>query len=128
MRVLLDTHAFLWYVLDDARLGANAKAVISAGANEIFISPASHWETAIKVALGKYSLSVPFAEFWRNNIDVNQFAVLAIEIRHTEALVSMPHHHRDPFDRLIAAQALVEDIPLVTADATMQAYGVAVIW
>jgi PIN domain nuclease of toxin-antitoxin system len=128
MRVLLDTHAFLWYVLDDARLGADAKAVISDGANEVLVSAASFWETAIKVGLGKYSLSVPFAEFWQNNIDVNQFAVLGIEIKHAAILTSLPHHHRDPFDRLIVAQALAEGIPIVTADGAIRPYGVTVIW
>jgi PIN domain nuclease of toxin-antitoxin system len=128
MRALLDTHAFLWYVLDDPQLGAKARSAISDGSNEILISPASYWELAIKVALGKYALALPYVEFWRTNIDVNHFSVLPVEVEHAAALVSMPPHHRDPFDRLLVAQALVEGIPLVSGDAALDAYAVTRIW
>ena len=128
MRALLDTHAFLWFVLDDPQLGAQARAVIGDGSNEILASPASYWGLAIKVGLGKYALSVPFTEFWRKNMDVNQFMVLPVEVEHTAALVSLPHHHRDPFDRLMIAQSIVANVPLISSDAALDAYPINRIW
>ena len=128
MRALLDTHAFLWYVLDDVSLGPNAKQVINDGSNEILVSPASYWEVAIKVSLGKYVLSLPFEDFWRRNIVLNRFTVLPVQIEHAGALITMPYHHRDPFDRLLVAQATVEGVPLLSADGVLDVYGIRRIW
>jgi PIN domain nuclease of toxin-antitoxin system len=132
MRVLLDTHAFLWYVLDDPQLSAAARAAIEGGANdpapEVLVSPASYWEIAIKASLGKYELTVPYETFWRSGIKENNFRVQPIEIRHTAALLTMPYHHKDPFDRLLVATAMVEDIPLVSNDSTLDAYAINRIW
>src|SRR5438445_6321240 len=105
MRVLLDTHAFLWFITDDPQLSAPAKALIEDSNTEILISPASYWETAIKVSLGKYPVSVPFDAFIRQGIDGNAFEVLPIEPEHTAVLTTLPFYHRDPFDRLLVAQA-----------------------
>jgi PIN domain nuclease of toxin-antitoxin system len=128
MRLLLDTHAFLWFVLADARLSAAARTAVGDPANEIEISPATYWEVAIKVARKKYALTQPYQVFFETQIAVNRFRVLPIEIRHTAGLVSLPHHHKDPFDRLLIAQAMVEDIPVVSNDPQFDAYPVTRIW
>src|SRR5437899_3327578 len=108
MRVLLDTHAFLWFVLNEPQLSDIARSVISEPANDILISPATYWEIAIKISIGKYALKEPYNTFIPGQIAANQLVILPIEPQHTAALLSLPHHHRDPFDRLLAAQALVE--------------------
>lgn len=128
MRLLLDTHAFLWFITDDPQLSAAARTLIADPANEVLVSPASYWEIAIKVRLGKYPLSVPYLTFITQGIDRNDFKVLPIEPRHTDLLTTMPLHHRDPFDRLLVAQALVEAIPLVSNDPALDAYGVNRLW
>lgn len=96
--------------------------------NERLVSPASYWEMAIKISLGKYVLSKPYADFMDRAITHNGFAVLPIEPRHTAALIAMPFHHRDPFDRMIIAQAMVENITVVSSDAQFDAYPVKRIW
>jgi PIN domain nuclease of toxin-antitoxin system len=126
--VLLDTHAFLWFITDDPKLSATGKATIADPANDILISPASYWEVAIKVSLGKYPLSVPFETLITQGIADNEFEILPIEPRHAAAVSSLPFHHRDPFDRLLIAQALVEQVPLVSADSTFDAYPINRLW
>ncbi|HXE55804.1 MAG TPA: type II toxin-antitoxin system VapC family toxin [Tepidisphaeraceae bacterium] len=128
MRLLLDTHAFLWYVLDDPKLSAAAKTAINDPDTDILVSPASYWEIAIKISINKYLLSVPYEEFWRHGIGDNDFDVLPIDIAHTGALLTLPFHHKDPFDRLLVAQAIVEKIPLVSADAVLDAYPIIRVW
>lgn len=128
MRLLLDTHSFLWYVLDDPRLSPTARQVIDDESSEILISPASFWEIAIKISLGKYSLTVPYATFWNSGIEGNGFRILPIDVRHTAALIDLPYHHRDPFDRLIIAQAMVENIPVLSGDTPLDAYPIQRIW
>lgn len=128
MRILLDTHTLLWFALNDARLSSDALSLITETANTKEVSPASYWEIAIKISTGKYSLSQPYEDFMRNAIDANGFHYLHIEPRHTAALISLPYHHRDPFDRLMVAQAIVEQIPIVSNDAALDAYGVNRLW
>ncbi len=128
MRVLLDTHAFLWFITDDPKLSAKGRATIADPDHEILISPASYWEIAIKVRLGKYPLSVPFETFISQGIDANDFEILPIEPKHAAALTTLPFHHRDPFDRLLIAQALVEQMPLLSADSAFDAYPITRIW
>ena len=128
MRLLLDTHAFLWFITDDPKLIAVARALIADTDNEILISPASYREIAIKIRIGKYPLSAPYETFITQGIDGNGFKVLPIEPRHTAVLTTMPFHHRDPFDRLIVAQAVVERVPIVSIDAVLDAYGVQRLW
>jgi len=119
MRLLLDTHSFLWFVLNDPQLSGTAQSLIGDPANEVLISPASYWEIAIKVALGKLDLHAPYDDFMQRGIVGNDFEVLPIEPRHTSILTTLPLHHRDPFDRLLVAQAMVESVPLVSADAPL---------
>lgn len=130
MKLLLDTHAFLWFITNDARLSGKAKALIADPANEIFVSPASYWEVAIKVSIGKYPLSAPYEAFITNGIDGNGFKILPIEPRHTACVATLPFpaQHKDPFDRLLVAQAIVELFSLVSADPDLDAYGVTRLW
>lgn len=127
MKLLLDTHAFLWFLLDDERLSVPARTAIEQ-TETLFLSSASHWEIAIKIALGKFALPEPFAEFMARELAGNDMTILPIEIGHTAQLITLPFHHRDPFDRLIIAQALAEGLPLVSADSQFDAYGVKRVW
>jgi PIN domain nuclease of toxin-antitoxin system len=128
MRLLLDTHAFLWFLLDDPKLSETARNSIAEPDNDIEISPASYWEIAIKISLNKYSLPEPYEQFMEREIATNQFRILPIEPKHTAVLTNLPFHHRDPFDRLIIAQAMVEHIPVVSRDTVFAAYPVMCIW
>lgn len=128
MRVVLDTHALLWFALDDPQLSPAAQATIVDPANQVWVSPASWWEIGIKTSLGKYTLTVPHEVFFDAAIADNGFRVLPIEPRHTAALIGLPHHHKDPFDRLIIAQAIVEQMPVLSADVAFDSYPVRRIW
>jgi len=127
-RHLLDTHSFLWFVLDDPKLSTPARSVIINPANDILISPATYWEMAIKVGRQKLDLRATFDEFMDRGIQGNCFEVLPIEVRHASALTTLPLHHKDPFDRLLIAQASVEQIPIVSSDVSLDAYGINRIW
>ena len=128
MKLLLDTHAFLWYALDDANLSAKAESLIDDPANDKFISPASYWELAIKISVGKYTLVQPYEDFLKGGIEGNGFIILPIERRHTALLTNMPFHHRDPFDRMLIAQTLVEQMSIVSNEAIFDLYGVQRLW
>ncbi len=128
MNVLLDTHALIWFYEADPKLSAAARAAITDPANTIFVSAASYWEIAIKLGTGKLTLAVPYPDFIQHAILDNGFRILPIEPRHTAGLIGLPLHHRDPFDRLLIAQAVVEDIPIVSADAAFDPYPVRRIW
>ncbi len=127
MKLLLDTHAFLWFLLDDERLSLPARTAIGQ-AEFLYLSPASHWEIAIKIALGKYALPEPFAQFMTRELADNDMSILPIEINHTSQLTTLPFHHRDPFDRLIIAQALAEELSIVSIDSQFDAYGASRVW
>jgi PIN domain nuclease of toxin-antitoxin system len=128
VRMLLDTHAWLWFYLGDVRLSDKARLLIEDAANTKLVSPASYWELAIKVSLGKYQLSESYDELVQHSVVDNGFTILPIEPRHTSVLVSMPFHHKDPFDRLLTAQALSENISIISADAIFDPYGVQRVW
>jgi len=128
MRLLLDTHAFLWFVLNDPQLSAGAQSLLIDPANDILVSPASYWEIAIKVRLGKLNLHAPYDDFLQRGIVGNDFDILPIEPRHTSVLTSLPLNHRDPFDRLLIAQARIEAIPIVSMDAAFDLYGIRRLW
>ena len=128
MKILLDTHTFLWFVLGDSQLSAAARAEIESSATHKLISPATYWEIAIKISVGKYTVPIPFADFIEKSIDDNGMEILPIEPRHAAALMALPFHHRDPFDRLLIAQAIVEQISLVSADKVFDQYPVTRIW
>ena len=128
MTVLLDTHTLLWFALTDPQLSGAATALIMDPANDKLVSPASYWEIAIKISVGKYALSKPYEVFMQEAIDKNGFGYLHIEPKHTAALTTLPFHHRDPFDRLLVAQALVEKIPVISNDSALDAYGINRLW
>lgn len=128
MRLLLDTHTFLWWVGDAQELSAKAKKTIAQPRNECFVSLASCWELAIKVSLGKLKISGRLERFIPEQLTVNSFRELAIEVRHAARVARLPFHHRDPFDRLLAAQALEEGLTIVSADSVFRRYGVRRIW
>ena len=128
MRLMLDTHTFLWFVLDDPQLSASAKTLIEDPVSDVLISPASFWEIAIKVRLGKLDLRSSYDDFMHRGIVGNDFAILPIEPKHTSLLTTLPLHHKDPFDRLLVAQASIENITIVSADDALDAYGVQRAW
>jgi PIN domain nuclease of toxin-antitoxin system len=128
VQLLLDTHTFLWFVLNDPQLSRPADALITDPTNEVLISPATYWEMAIKVAKKKLDLLAPYDDFMKRGIEDNDFTILPIETKHTSILTTMPMHHKDPFDRLIISQALVEGIPVVSIDLEFDAYGVTRLW
>lgn len=130
MRLLLDTHAFLWFVGGEASLSAAARSAIVDPANQAFVSIASAWEVAIKVSLGKLTVdALTVAGFFDEQMEANGFAYLPIEPRHVFRVATLPFHHRDPFDRLLIAQALEESMTLVTREAAaFGPYGVALAW
>ena len=128
MRLLLDTHAFLWWVADNDKLSRKARAAITESANECFLSVVSAWEMAIKSSVGKLKLPVPLDRFVPAQLVANGFVQLPIEFRHVAKVATLTFHHRDPFDRLLIAQAIEEKMHIVSADATFKRYGVKRIW
>ena len=122
MRMLLDTHAFLWFVLDDPKLSPAALALISDMNNELIISPASYWEIAIKVSLRKYQIPGSFQFWMEQQLSTNNFKILPIQISHAAKVTSLPFHHRDPFDRLLIAQALTEEVHIISIDGKFDQY------
>jgi PIN domain nuclease of toxin-antitoxin system len=127
-RLLLDTHTFLWWASDAPELSSTARKAISDNRNECFLSIASCWEMAIKSSLGKLRLSKPVDRFVQDLMTENGFRLLVIDLRHTAKVESMPYHHRDPFDRLLLAQAITEKLTIVSADSIFSDYAVKRLW
>jgi len=130
VRLLLDTHSMYWYIEDDPQLSGRARTLIQDASNEILVSPESYWEIAIKISIGKWRLNRPYEEFIDIGLNQYGFQVLPILPTHTARLIGLPfpQGHRDPFDRLLVAQVLVEQIPIVSADSPLDAYGVTRLW
>lgn len=128
MRLLVDTHAVAWFSLSDPQLSATAAAALADRANEVFVSPASYWEMAIKIHLGKWTIGKPYADLVDDLWAAYGFEILPVAPDHTTRLIGLPDHHNDPFDRLIAVQALAENLTLVSKDAVFDLYGVPRIW
>jgi PIN domain nuclease of toxin-antitoxin system len=128
MRLLLDTHALLWAMEDDPRLGARARSLLAAPQEAVFVSLVSAWEMAIKQSIGKLRLSLPVGRLIAERLPPLGVSLLSIDMRHVGRVETLPFHHRDPFERMIAAQALVEGLTRVGADAVFDAYGVARVW
>lgn len=128
MKLLLDTHAFLWFIMGSANLSVNARALIEDPANERLLSAASLWEIAIKASIGKLTLSAPFADLIPEQLTLTGIDVVHIKVDQLSLLTTLPFHHRDPFDRLIIAQSLIENIPVVSIDAAFDTYGVKRYW
>ncbi len=128
MRVLLDTHAFLWWVVADSRLSDRAGEIIGAEDNDVFFSVASGWEIAIKSRLGRLRVPDDFERFMTDQLQLNNFRVLPIELAHALHVRSLPDHHRDPFDRMLVAQSRIEGLPIVSRDRRLEPYGVELLW
>jgi PIN domain nuclease of toxin-antitoxin system len=128
MNILLDTHTFLWFVADDQRLSNKARALIEAEENQPFLSIASLWEMAIKVSLGKLKFEQPYEFFIPQQLAMNGIGILNLSLEHTAAISTLPFHHRDPFDRLIAVQARLEKMCIVSVDTAFDAYEVQRFW
>ncbi len=127
MNVLVDTHVWIWSLADPSRLSAESRSLLSSSRNVVYLSAASAWELAIKAALGKIELPEPVETYVPTRMA--RQGITALPITHTHALrvSTLPPHHRDPFDRLLIAQALVERLPILTADAVFDRYDVEVI-
>lgn len=128
MRVLLDTHAFLWWINDDARLSERAREIFSDGDNDLLFSVASGWEMAIKAGLGRLTVSSNLGPYLLTHLVENAVEVLPISLSHAVGVTELPDHHRDPFDRLLVSQAVVEKLPILSADPEIPRYPVETIW
>ena len=127
MTLLVDTHAFLWFIAGDDRLSPGARRAIEGGGAEWCLSAASVWEMSIKASLGRLTLPAPAEVYFADKVRQG-LRVLAIEWPHAAAVQRLPFHHRDPFDRMIVAQALTERLTVVTGDSVFREYGVDVAW
>lgn len=128
MRVLLDTHAFLWWNLDDARLSDEARAIITDGRTEVLVSVASIWEVATKVDKGRLSIPDEVGRYVADRLERNHWSSLPIDADHAIRAAALPRIHLDPFDRILVAQAQLEGVPILTTDAVLTRYDVETIW
>ena len=127
MKLLLDTHTFLWFIEDSPRLSTDAKNLLESDA-DLLLGIASLWEIAIKVGVGKIALARPFDVLIPEQLAKNVIEVLAIEVAHLAMVSTLPFHHRDPFDRLLIAQAVIENLQIVSADDKFDDYPVKRLW
>lgn len=129
MKVLVDTHTFIWALLHHHRLTPGARAVLTSNEHELVFSLASLWEIAIKIKIGKLNTIGSSVAYIRDEMDTYGMELLPIRYEHILNLESLPHHkHADPFDRLLISQALTEKLPILTGDRAFQQYGVKTIW
>ncbi len=128
MRVLLDTHALLWWFADDSRLSSRAEALIDDPSNTVFVSAASAWEVCTKVRIGRLPTGSSLCEDFSGYLQRFHFTSLPISVEHGRLAGRLAGTHKDPFDRMLAAQALVENIPLMTDDPAFSGFGVQVLW
>lgn len=115
-------------MLDDPQLSPLAMAAIQDAGNSTYVSPASHCEIAIKISLGRYRLHEDFETFWSTGMQSGDFRILPVGVPHTARLIALPFHHKDPFDRLLVAQSLVNGVALISADRVFDADGVTRVW
>jgi PIN domain nuclease of toxin-antitoxin system len=128
MKVFLDTHAFLWWIADDQRLSVRAREIIGDGNNELFLSAATGWEIIIKVQIGRLKLPDEPQHYIVEQMRINAIDHLPIHIKHALHIWTLPHHHRDPFDRLLIAQAQLEGLPILSVDSQLGKCPVEIIW
>jgi PIN domain nuclease of toxin-antitoxin system len=128
VRVLVDTHAFVWWVIDSPRLSSRARELFVSEDNEICVSAAVAWELATKVRLGKWAEASPIAADIARVIADSDFSPLTVTIEHARVAGFLAGRHRDPFDRMLAAQSQVEGVPLVSADPVFRAFGISLVW
>lgn len=128
MKILLDTHAFLWWIVDDPRLSSIARTIIADGNNDLFFSTASGWEIGIKTGLGRLELPSNLNEYIGDQLERNAMIVLPIQLSHALHVTRLPDHHKDPFDRMLIAQSQLENLTLLTRDRLIAKYNVNIIW
>jgi len=128
VKILLDTHTFLWFIAGDGQLNTHARYLIEEPGNERFLSMASIWEITIKSSLGRLTVPTPPSILIREHIWANAIDLLSITPEHLDALHELPYHHKDPFDRLLIAQTMEEHLVLVTKDQMFNAYGIQTAW
>ena len=128
MKYLLDTHAFLWFVLDDKRISTKAKSIIKDSKNEIYFSAASAWEIAIKTKLDRLKIKGDLESFIIEQLSTNNFVPLSITISHSLYTERLPQFHKDPFDRIIIAQSKIENMSLISKDKNIKKYKVPIVW
>ena len=128
MQALIDTHTFLWWTLNDPALSPVCRQILADRANTLYISVISVWEIVIKTQLGKLPLPDPPAQFITSRMAANGFVLLPLRLEHALQVYNLPLHHRDPFDRILIAQAQVENLPILTIDALIRQYAVQTIW
>ena len=128
MKFLLDTHTFLWFVLNQPELSSVARDLIINPNHDILLSPATYWEIAIKISIGKYRLHGSYEAWMNQQLPTNTFEILPITIAHAATIINLPFHHKDPFDRLLIAQAIIENIPIISTDRIFDSYPVDRIW
>jgi len=127
MSYLLDTHTFMWWVLDNPKLNKETRTLMSETDAGLFLSAASAWEMVIKAQVGKLILPEPVIDFIRKQLVLNDIASLDITTEHALKVFSLPLHHKDPFDRMLIAQAIVEDLTIITNDELIRQYDVQVV-
>jgi PIN domain nuclease of toxin-antitoxin system len=128
VKLLLDTHAFLWFIAGDSALSQKCRTLIEAYSNQKYVNIASVTEIAIKTSLGKLSLEKPFVEIIPQQLHRNNFHLLPFTVAHAIALAKLPFYHRDPFDRMIVAQSLVENFPVLSKDSVLDGYSLNRLW
>ena len=128
MRILLDTHTFLWWITDSNLLSEQARLLIQDGTNEIFFSAGSAWEIAIKARLGKLDVPGNLDRFIAEQMAINGFRPLPIHLSHALRVYTLPGYHRDPFDRILVAQSQLEELDILTSDPLIARYEVRAIW
>ena len=122
MRLLLDTHTLIWFFAGDSQLSTNARILIEDEDNNKLVSIASIWEMAIKESKGHLNLSLPLHEYIAQKLSLEDFNLLNINVDHLSQIVTLPFYHKDPFDRLLIAQAIMEGIPILSKDSAFDAY------
>jgi len=127
LKLLLDTHVFLWAISDPDRLSSRARELIKDARNEVLLSVVSAWEIAVKASLGKLAVPHPAVTFVQRQLERHQIGVLPLRLSHLSALEKLPWHHRDPFDRMLVAQCLDEGASLITVDVQLRRYGVEIL-
>ncbi|HUJ95916.1 MAG TPA: type II toxin-antitoxin system VapC family toxin [Terriglobales bacterium] len=128
MKILLDTHAFLWWIRDDPRLSRRARELVTSGRNELFLSVTCVWEILTKTQTGKLRLAESAQKFVTEQLTANNIQVLPLTLDHVFRLEQLPLHHRDPFDRILIAQSLEEEFPILSADPLLKNYSATLLW
>ena len=128
MKLLLDTHAFVWWLLDDPKLSARVRSVITDADAEVFVSAVTAFELATKVRLGKFDAAREIAQRYEETMTASLFVALPVSQRHALAAGRMAGEHRDPFDRILASQAHIEGLPLATVDPAFRQFGITTMW